>query len=109
MVSESTTLHALDYDTAAHVAELFCTFGDVSRVRIMSVLVEREVNVGTLAEMMGMNGSGISQHLRWFRQMRLVNTRHDGKEIYYQMDDAHLIALFQQGVEYVLLNEQQRK
>ena len=40
----------LDEHTAAHVAELFRTFSDTSRVRILSALVDKEANTMGLAE-----------------------------------------------------------
>ena len=43
----------LDEHTAAHVAELFRAFSDTSRIRILSVIVEQEMNVSTLAELVG--------------------------------------------------------
>jgi len=92
---------ALDEHTAAHVAELFRSFSDTSRVRILSVLIEREENVGSLAILVGISESAISHHLRSLRQLGLVQTRRDGKEIYYRVDDAHLIALFREGVKHV--------
>jgi DNA-binding transcriptional ArsR family regulator len=92
---------ALDEHTAAHVAELFRSFSDTSRVRILSVLTEREVNVGALASLVGISESAISHHLRSLRQLGLVQTRREGKEIYYRVDDDHLIALFRQGVKHV--------
>ena len=92
---------ALDEHTAAHVAELFRSFSDTSRVRILSVLTEREMNGGALAGLVGISESAISHHLRSLRQMGLVQARREGKVIYYQVEDAHLIALFRQGVKHV--------
>jgi ArsR family transcriptional regulator len=83
------------------VAELFRSFSDTSRVRILSVLTEREVNVGSLANLVGISESAISHHLRSLRQLGLVQTRRDGKEIFYRVEDAHLIALFREGVNHV--------
>jgi DNA-binding transcriptional ArsR family regulator len=91
----------LDEHTAAHVAELFRTFSDTSRVRIVSVLVGRELNVSALAETVGISESAVSHHLRGLRQMGLVVARRDGKEVYYRIEDAHIIALFGQGVNHV--------
>lgn len=91
----------LDEHTAAHVAELFRAFSDTSRVQILSVLVQSEQNVGGLAQNLGISESAISHHLRWLRQMRLVKFRRQGKEVYYLVDDPHIIALFQQGVDHV--------
>ena len=91
----------LDEHSAAHVAELFRAFSDTSRVRILSVIVGQETKVSQLAELVGVTESAVSHHLRGLRQMRLVKFRRDGKEVYYSVDDPHIIALFQQGVRHV--------
>ncbi len=91
----------LDEHSAAHVAELFRAFSDTSRVRILSVIIDNEVNVTQLAGLVGVSESAVSHHMRGLRQMRLVNARRDGKEVYYSVEDPHIIALFQQGVRHV--------
>jgi ArsR family transcriptional regulator len=91
----------LDEHTAAHVAELFGAFSDTSRVRILSAILEQEVNTSALAEMIGLTESAVSHHLRGLRQMRIVRARRDGKEVYYSVIDPHLVALFQQGIRHV--------
>jgi len=98
-MSDSNTV--LDEHTAAHVAELFRSFSDTSRVRILSALVDGEKNVNTLAALVGISESAVSHHMRGLRQMGLVQARRDGKEVYYRVDDEHIIALFQQGVKHV--------
>jgi ArsR family transcriptional regulator, lead/cadmium/zinc/bismuth-responsive transcriptional repressor len=91
----------LDEHLAAHVAELFRAFSDSSRVRILSVIVDQEMNVSQLAELVGVTESAVSHHLRGLRQMRLVKFRRDGKEVFYSVEDPHIIALFRQGVRHV--------
>jgi len=91
----------LDEHTAAHVAELFRAFSDTSRVRILFALTTQEMNVNALAELVGISDSAVSHHLRSLRQMRLVQARRDGKEVYYRIEDEHIIALFGQGVSHV--------
>jgi ArsR family transcriptional regulator len=91
----------LDEHTAAHVAELFRAFSDTSRVRILSALAAQELNVSALAEMAGVSQSAVSHHLRSLRQMGLVTARREGKEVYYRIEDEHIVALFQQGVKHV--------
>jgi ArsR family transcriptional regulator, lead/cadmium/zinc/bismuth-responsive transcriptional repressor len=91
----------LSEQIAAEVAELFRTFSDTSRVRILSALAEREYNVTQLALAVGISESGISHHMRGLRQMRIVQSRRDGKEVYYRVEDEHILALFQQGVNHV--------
>jgi ArsR family transcriptional regulator len=91
----------LDEHTAAHVAELFRAFSDTSRVRIVSVLVRQKMNVGSLAQSVGISESAVSHHLRSLRQMGLVIARRDGKEVHYSIEDSHIIALFGQGVNHI--------
>ena len=91
----------LDEHSAAHVAELFRSFSDTSRVRIMSALLSGEKNVGALADLVGISESAVSHHMRGLRQMRLVVARKDGKEVFYRVDDPHIITLFKQGVAHI--------
>ena len=83
------------------MAELFRAFSDTSRVRILSVLTDREMNVNALAQAIGISESAVSHHMRGLRQMHLVQARRDGKEVYYRVEDEHIIMLFQQGVKHV--------
>jgi ArsR family transcriptional regulator len=98
------TLSILDEHTGAHVAELFRAFSDTSRVRIMSALLDGEKNVNTLAELVGISESAVSHHMRGLRQMHLVIARRDGKEVFYRVEDEHIIALFQQGIRHITEN-----
>jgi ArsR family transcriptional regulator len=92
---------ALDEHTAAHVAELFRAFSDTSRVRLLSALSRQETNVGRLAELIGLSESAVSHHLRGLRQMGLVAARRQGKEVFYRIEDRHILTLFEQGVRHV--------
>jgi ArsR family transcriptional regulator len=87
---------------AAQLAELFSTLGDTSRIRIIAILAESEMNVGELAEQVGLTHSAVSHQLRHLRQMRLVRPRKDGRHVYYQLDDEHINDLFHCGLEHVL-------
>jgi ArsR family transcriptional regulator len=100
-IMDSTQPSTLDEHTAAHVAELFRAFSDTSRVRILSVLIVQEFNVNALAAAVGISESAVSHHLRGLRQMHIVTARRDGKEVYYKVEDEHIIALFQQGIKHV--------
>ena len=91
----------LDEHTAAHVAELLRAFCDTSRVRLLSCLASQELNVGTLAKMVGISESAVSHHLRGLRQMGVVKARRSGKEVHYRIEDEHILALFRQVVDHV--------
>lgn len=93
--------NVLDEHLAAHVAELFSAFSDTSRVRILSGILEQEMNVSQLARLVNITESAVSHHMRGLRQMHIVQARRDGKEVYYSVTDPHIIALFQQGVKHI--------
>lgn len=90
----------IDEHTANHVAELFQTLSDPSRLRIISALLEEEMSVGALAESVGMSESAVSHQLRGLRQMRLVRARKAGRQVFYSLDDEHVAGLFRQGLEH---------
>jgi ArsR family transcriptional regulator len=102
MISEMTSGTELNELLAAQVAELFSALGDTSRIRIIALLSEAEMNVGQLADRVGLSQSAASHQLRHLRQMRLVRTRKAGRHVYYHLDDEHIKDIFRCGLEHVL-------
>ncbi len=92
---------SLDELVAAQMAELFSALSDTSRIRLIAALTAGEMNVGELAQMVGISESAVSHHLRGLRQMRLVRPRKEGRFVYYTLDDDHIARLFQCGLEHV--------
>ncbi|MGI6204104.1 MAG: ArsR/SmtB family transcription factor [Anaerovoracaceae bacterium] len=90
-----------DEEVLYDLAELFKTFGDSTRIRILFVLFEDEVSVGDLAAVLNMTESAVSHQLRILRQNKLVKSRRDGKNVYYSLDDAHVRTIIDQGLEHV--------
>lgn len=99
---ETTVLRIIDLRLAANVAELFSALSDPNRVRILSALTDGEINVGALAQSVGISESAVSHHLRGLRLMRLVRTRKVGRQVFYQLDDTHIAELLRSGVDHVL-------
>ena len=91
---------ALDPEIALRVAELFRAFGDTSRVRIVFALLNGEVHVGALAAAVGLSESAVSHHLRGLRQLRLVRARKNGQQVFYSVDDDHIVEIFRQVVNH---------
>ncbi len=83
------------------LADLFKTFGDGTRVRILYVLLEAEVCVCDLATLLGMTQSAVSHQLRILKQARLIKARRDGKTVFYSLADDHVATLLRQGMEHV--------
>ena len=79
------------------LAELFKVFGDSTRIRILFVLFEAEVCVCDLAKVLNMTQSAISHQLRILKQNKLVNSRREGKSVFYSLADGHVRTIIAQG------------
>lgn len=88
-------------DELVRLADLFKTFGDGTRIRILYVLFEAEVCVCDLAKLLGMTQSAVSHQLRILKQARLIKSRRDGKTVFYSLADDHVATLLRQGMEHV--------
>ena len=91
----------LHEDISTHLAELFSALSDPTRLRIISVLLEGEMNVGDIAYRLGITESAVSHQLRGLRQMRLVRSRKDGRQVFYALDDDHVAKLYRLGLDHV--------
>jgi ArsR family transcriptional regulator len=90
-----------DEETLFNLADLFKMFGDSTRVKIISALLNAEMCVCDIASLLGMTTSAISHQLRSLRQTKLVKFRRDGKIVYYSLDDDHVKTIFDQGLSHV--------
>ena len=98
----SAPVKTIDADTAQHLADLFKTLGDPTRIKILSLLTKtEEMRVYDIADSLTMGQSAISHQLRVLRSARLVKFRRDGKEVLYSIDDDHVMKLLGQGLEHV--------
>jgi ArsR family transcriptional regulator len=86
---------------STHLAELFSALSDPTRLRIISVLLDAEINVGDIAAQLAMTESAVSHQLRGLRQMRLVRSRKDGRQVFYALDDDHVAKLYRLGLDHV--------
>jgi len=87
--------------TSSQLADLFSALSDPTRLRIISVLLEAEMNVGDIAAQLGMTESAVSHQLRGLRYMRLVRSRKNGRQVFYSLDDDHVAKLYRMGLDHV--------
>jgi ArsR family transcriptional regulator len=86
---------------AVALADTFKVLGDTTRVRILDALSRSELCVREIARHVGSSESAVSHQLRLLRGARLVRTRRSGRQIFYALDDQHIVGLFAQGLEHV--------
>ncbi|GAB4453920.1 MAG: hypothetical protein OHK0041_18080 [Anaerolineales bacterium] len=91
----------LSEPASARLADLFSALSDPTRLRIISALLDGEMNVGEIAARLGMTESAVSHQLRGLRQMRLVRSRKEGRQVFYALDDDHVSKLYLLGLDHV--------
>ena len=89
---------------ATRLAETFKALSDPTRVRIISALSHTELCVCDLAATLGMSQSAVSHQLRTLRQLHLIKSRKEGRQVYYSLDDDHIHELFRCGLDHVSHN-----
>ena len=90
-----------DIDNVYDLAELFKIFGDSTRLRIMSALLNHELCVCDISEVLEMNQSAISHQLRVLRTAGLIKARRCGKSAFYSLDDDHVKKIIEMGFEHI--------
>jgi ArsR family transcriptional regulator len=90
----------IDGATAKRVAGMFRALSDPTRLRIISILTEREFCVGDLTAVLEMAQPAVSHQLRDMHALQLVQSRREGRHIYYRLDDEHVSNLFRQALAH---------
>jgi DNA-binding transcriptional ArsR family regulator len=95
MIHES----AIELDELSEAAGAACALlknlANPDRLLLMCELAQGERNVGQLEQALGIVQPTLSQQLAVLREARLVDTRRDGKHIYYRIASAQALAVLQ--------------
>jgi DNA-binding transcriptional ArsR family regulator len=91
----------IDTEKAQRMAEFFSFLGDANRLRILSLLAGKELCVCDLAAALAMSESAVSHQLRTLRAMRLVSYRKQGRNVFYHLQDSHVLNLYQAVAEHL--------
>ena len=91
----------IDEDVIFDMAKLFKVFGDSTRMKIISALLQDELCVGEIAEITNSTQSAISHQLRVLKQAKLVKFKKVGKTVYYSLDDDHIYQIYKLVKEHI--------
>lgn len=82
-------------ERSEEVAAILSLIANPARLRILCLLAEGEVQVGVLAQTVGLSQSALSQHLAKLRAGGAVETRRDRQAIYYRLADVKVRAIME--------------
>ena len=74
-----------------NASSFFKVLGDETRMKILCTIADNEVCVNDIATAVGMTKSAVSHQLKLLKDDDLVKSRREGKNIYYSLDDQHVI------------------
>lgn len=97
VVGEEMPSEELLYD----LADLFKTFGDTTRIKILYTLMGKSLCVADIAELVGTTQSAVSHQLRTLKQARLVKFQRSGKNVIYSLADDHVFTMIAQGMTHI--------
>ncbi len=90
-----------DDSTLYNLTDIFKVLGDMTRLKIIWVLFDKETCVSDIASIVGMSVTAISHQLRILRNSRLIKSRRDGKNTFYSLDDDHVKRIIEQGLIHI--------
>lgn len=90
-----------DIEQLEKLSDFFKVFGDLTRLRILVILLNKELCVHDISKALKMSQSAISHQLKTLRQATLVKFRRKGKSILYSLDDDHIEQIYKMGLEHI--------
>ncbi|AYN96115.1 MULTISPECIES: ArsR/SmtB family transcription factor [Pseudomonas] len=91
----STTEVALLRASASKACTLLKALANEDRLLLLCQLTQGERNVGELEDLTGIRQPTLSQQLSVLREEGLVNTRREGKYIYYALASFEVVSVMQ--------------
>ena len=83
-------------------AETFQLISDATRLKILWLLCHNEVCVNNIAVLVKMSSPAVSHHLRLLKQAGLIESRREGKEMYYKLAETAEAALLHRALDDIL-------
>ena len=84
-------MNHISKDLIGSAAAFFKVLGDETRMKILCTIADDEVCVNDIAEAVNMTKSAVSHQLKLLKDDDLVKSRREGKNIFYSLDDQHVI------------------
>lgn len=100
-VVEDVKSKMLDNEFISEISTFFKILGDNTRVKIIFALDHNEMCVCDIANVLNMTKSSISHQLSYLKDLNIVKSRKNGKEVYYSLDDEHVKEVFEVAISHI--------
>ena len=100
-VVEKVKSEMLDDDCLINMADFYKALSDSTRIKIINALYISEMCVCDISVLLNMTKSAISHQLKNLKELNLIKSRKQGKEVYYSLADRHVGIVFEITKEHV--------
>ena len=100
-VVEKVKSEMLDDDILINMADFYKALSDSTRIKIINALYISEMCVCDISVLLNMTKSAISHQLKNLKELNLIKSRKQGKEVYYSLADRHVGIVFEITKEHV--------
>lgn len=100
-VVEKVKSEMLDDDSLINMADFYKALSDSTRIKIINALYISEMCVCDISVLLNMTKSAISHQLKNLKELNLIKSRKQGKEVYYSLADRHVGIVFEITKEHV--------
>lgn len=91
------------------ISDFYKALSDSTRVKIVNALDAQELCVGDICQILNMTKSAVSHQLQNLKDMNLIKSRRQGKQVFYSLSDEHVKQVFEISTQHVLeeMNEKE--
>lgn len=84
-----------------YAQKVFKLLSNTKRIRLLYLLENHTLNVSEISAELQLPQPSVSHQLALLRQYQLVQFHRDGKQIYYRLDDPHIIEVLNDMLAHV--------
>ena len=92
----------LDEEKLLLIADFYKAMSDSTRIKIINLLENNELCVCDISVILNMTKSAVSHQLKNLREMNLIKSRKQGKEVWYSLADEHVKEVFDISLEHIM-------
>ncbi|MDR0832458.1 MAG: metalloregulator ArsR/SmtB family transcription factor [Bacillales bacterium] len=83
------------------LADFFKIMSDSTRIRILDLLYENALTVNSICEKLSLQQTTVSHQLRLLKMSKLLESKKEGRNIFYCLKDEHIFELLRISKEHL--------
>jgi ArsR family transcriptional regulator len=85
------------------LADFFGILSNPDRLKILGILLKKEMDVNEIHNTLLISQSRVSQHLKLLKYHSLVSERREGKHVFYSIKDPSVSSVIEDAFQFYLL------